>query len=91
MRTWESESWWPFYCATCGIVDVNLCKPLVCSRCGTPEIVPYGVALVSIGQQCRFAYVQAWNYDACEEGHLCPVCRRRDLRFDRGQLDLRSD
>lgn len=91
MQTWEEESWWPFYCSSCGVVDVNFRNPLVCSRCGTTEIVAYGEAPVSHRQDCRFAYVQAWDYEACKHGHLCPSCHRYELIFDRSKVFVIGD
>ena len=91
MQTWEEESWWPFHCSSCGIVDVNFRKPLVCSQCGGAEIVAYGMAPVSQHRGCRFAYVQAWDYEACQHGHLCPACGLHNLKFDCSGFSILAD
>ena len=91
MRTWEEESWWPFYCEKCGVVNVNISKDMFCPDCGGKEITPYGTWPVSQQQDCDLAYVQAWDYRACKVGHLCPHCHNFTLKFEHGYLRFIAD
>jgi len=91
MQTWQEEAYWPFHCATCGIVNVNIQAPLACPDCGSTAVSPYGRAPVSVQQDCDFAYVQAWDYKACERGHLCPGCGLHSLRFSRERFSVCAD
>jgi len=73
------------------MVDVNIQAPLACPICASPAVTPYGEAPVSVKQDCDFAYVQAWDYEACQHGHLCPACGQHDLKFERGRHFILSD
>ncbi len=90
MLTWKEEAYWPFYCSSCGIVDVNIQASLACPDCKSQAVSPYGRAPVSLHQDCDHAYVQAWDYRACRGGHLCPVCGQHDLKFTRDRFSVRA-
>lgn len=52
-RTFLEDSKFPFYCATCGIVSVNIAKLAPgdtppCPKCGGPDICQYGKSPTSI-------------------------------------------
>ena len=91
MQTWENEAYWPFHCASCGVVDVNIQAPLACPSCGATAVSPYGKAPVSLHQDCEFAYVQAWDHTACRHGHLCPACGQHHLKFSRDRYSVLAD
>ena len=91
MRTFREESWWPFHCSTCGVVNVNWRKDIVCPNCGSKEVIPYGSPPASKDQDCEYPYEQAWDYQACKSGHLCPRCKNYSLEFTRGPLSAILD
>jgi len=91
MSNFNEVSWWPFYCHTCGVVNVNWRQEIQCPGCGSGEVIPYGEAPASRNQSCELAYVQAWDYRACQVGHLCPRCSGYSLKFDRGMLWMLAD
>ena len=52
-RTFNEDSQFPYYCATCGIVSVNIAKLTIgtcppCPKCGAAEVHQYGSHPVSI-------------------------------------------
>ena len=81
METFQKESSFPFYCATCGLVNVNIAKKkLACPTCKSKEIVHYGDPKISIPTE--FDWVHAWDDYRCgSEGHLCPKCMKQTMKF----------
>ena len=52
-RTFQEDSQFPYYCASCGIVSVNIAKLKIgdqppCPKCESPEVHQYGLSPVSI-------------------------------------------
>ena len=91
MRSFKEESWWPFHCERCGVVNINWRKDIQCPDCASTDVTPYGQAPVSLDQTSEATYVQAWDYKAFKSGHLCPRCGEYSLKFDRGWLSMIVD
>ena len=48
MRNFLEDSRFPFYCETCGIVDVNVAKDdLYCPKCESRDVKQYGIPPIS--------------------------------------------
>ena len=84
---YQSNAKFPFYCKTCGLVDVNICqKPLCCPTCNSRKIKVYGKAPISLETSEREL---SWDaYSAGPRGHLCPQCKNHTLYF---QLSIMFD
>ena len=81
MRDFKTNSCFPHYCKSCGLVDVNVqAQPLACPHCQSQEVVAYGVAPVSIPSE-GYSGVQWGNYSAPRKGNLCPECKQMTLEF----------
>ncbi|NBU12854.1 MAG: hypothetical protein EBT40_05555 [Betaproteobacteria bacterium] len=91
MRSFEQESWWPFNCKKCGVVNINWRNDVRCPSCATTDVTPYGQAPVSLDQTSEATYVQAWNYKASKSGHLCPRCGDYSLKFNRERFWVLAD
>jgi hypothetical protein len=78
----------PFYCESDGLVDVNFREdPPKCPWCKSENIKQYGLPPVSLplkdGER-DWPTIQAWNFQAYKDGHLCPKCKKMTLVFGRG-------
>ena len=73
-RTFQEDSQFPYYCATCGIVSVNIAKLKIddqppCPKCGATEVHQYGrhpasIPLVNSPPASRWDATKKWltNY-----------------------------
>lgn len=81
MRNFQTDSRFPHYCKTCGLVDVNVkAMPLQCPSCQAQDIVQYGLPPVSLPGDGHPS-VQWDNYGAYRTGNLCPQCQQMTLEF----------
>ena len=81
MRDHRTNSSFPHYCKTCGMVGVNvMAKPIECPHCHSQEVTAYGVPPVSIPDE-QYSGVQWGNYNAPRSGNLCPQCKEMTLEF----------
>lgn len=81
MRDHQTDSRFPHYCKTCGLVDVNVqAKPLQCPRCQSQDVVQYGLPPVSLPGE-GYPSVQWGKCGAYRTGNLCPQCKQMTLEF----------
>jgi len=84
-ESFHKNSVFPFYCATCGMVSVNVaklkpeCTSTDCPKCGTPDAVQYGVSPVS--KKTGSVALKWGNRQAKASGNLCPSCKKMTLKF----------
>ena len=72
-KTFQTESYFPFYCKNCGLVRVNIAAPHdVCPDCNSASIKPYGDPTTSLDN--KWKPVTCYKYNAPTEGNLCPKC-----------------
>ena len=82
MSSYKTEARFPFYCQTCGLVNVNICeRKLSCPECHSHAIKAYGSQAIS-PQQTSDREVSWASYSAGRAGHLCPKCNHSHLSFD---------
>lgn len=90
--TYMSNSQFPFYCKKDGLVSVNFREePCRCPWCKSTDIKQYGKAPVSLPLQegeRDWPTLQAWNFQAYKNGHLCPKCKQMTLTFSSGGILL---
>jgi hypothetical protein len=81
MRNYQTDSRFPHYCKTCGLVDVNIqSTPLKCPDCHSPDVMQYGLPPISLPGDGRLS-VQWGKYEAYRTGNLCPQCQQMTLEF----------
>jgi hypothetical protein len=79
-ETFQTESYFPFYCKHCGLINVNVAVPHdSCPNCDSSEIKPYGTPTTSL--ENRFKMVSCDKYSAPNVGNLCPKCAEFTLNF----------
>lgn len=79
-ETFQTESYFPFYCKHCGLINVNVMEQNdLCPRCKLADIKPYGDATTSLDNKWKM--VQCFQYEAPSEGNLCPKCAEFTLNF----------
>ncbi len=77
------ESYFPFYCETCGLVDVNVrAKEIFCPDCNSKNVKQYGKPPISLEGENSSA-VRDFEYSAPHKGNLCPACKKMTLEFGR--------
>jgi Zn finger protein HypA/HybF involved in hydrogenase expression len=88
---YRTDSAFPFYCRHCGIADVNITEgKLFCPRCGSSEVLPYGKEPISIEPvEETFPRLMNDDYEAYEDGNLCPKCNTKNMKF--GGVDIYLD
>jgi Zn finger protein HypA/HybF involved in hydrogenase expression len=87
MRHFREDSKFPFYCETCGLVDVNVAKDdLYCPKCESRDIKQYGKPPISEPPLINLGYVSAGNYKADAKGHLCPACKKKTMEFTNSEM-----
>lgn len=80
MRDHQTNSTFPHYCESCGLVDVNvMASPLQCSYCLSEKVVAYGQQATSLPSERRG--IQWGKFDAPVSGNLCPQCKQMTLEF----------
>ena len=81
MATFREQASFPFYCKTCGLIDINIAAPeRICPTCNSTEIVQYGKPPVSLTSP-EISGVQWGEYCAPGMGNLCPQCGKHSLIF----------
>lgn len=82
MARFREESYFPYYCATCGLVDVNIAKEdlIACPECQSQSITQYGKPPIS-GELQERGNFNCYNYKAPYKGNLCPECKQMTLDF----------
>ena len=81
------ESTFPYYCKSCGIVDVNIRdQELHCPDCSSLEISQYGLEPISTRLDDSYAVLQNFNYEAYRYGNLCPKCKKKNLEFKNAEM-----
>jgi len=71
----------PFYCAHCGLVEVNTALDVpVCPRCGTADIAQYGKPPVSVVPSHKYPAAPTYSL-AGSADNLCPACKKMTLIF----------
>lgn len=83
MRDYLRCSTFPFYCSSCGIVEVNIATEGVhqCPKCQSQDIIQYGNDKVSNPTQFN-NYLRWGNFSCGHKGHLCPSCKQQTLSFN---------
>ena len=77
----HENSSFPFLCAKCGVVNVNIAKPeRVCPFCASSTITQYGISPASLPWE-GFPHLQWREYKAHSEGNRCPQCQQYTLVF----------
>ncbi len=82
----QTNSKFPFYCNTCGMVSVNISDPTpMCLQCQSAEIIAYGRPPISPDGSDSY-FMQWGKYRSGREGHLCPKCNANTMVFERYML-----
>jgi hypothetical protein len=82
MRDFRENSTFPFYCETCGLVEVNITKDeMRCPKCNSTEVKQYGIPPISDLPETKWGSVYWGNYKAELKGHLCPACKQKTMEF----------
>jgi len=82
MRDFRKNSTFPFYCKTCGLVEVNVTREeLCCPKCTSKEVKQYGIPPISDLPEIKRGSVSWDNYRAELKGHLCPACKQKTMEF----------
>lgn len=82
MRDFRNNSVFPFYCNTCGLVEVNITKKeLCCPKCTSIKVMQYGRSPISDLPEIKRGSVSWDNYTAELKGHLCPACKQKTMEF----------
>ena len=74
--TFKSKCYFPYYCNSCGIVDVNTAnKNLICPKCKTTKVVAYGDKSISnYKNEEIIPSIQCFKNRAFKNGNLCHKC-----------------
>ena len=88
MSDYQTHSYFPFFCKTCGLVEVNISSRKVrCPQSRIHRIVQYGLPPLSPKDDTDRE--MSWErYSAGKGPHLCPNCQRHHLIF---QLQVMFD
>ena len=82
MRDFREKSTFPFYCESCGLVDLNVAKDkLCCPKCNSAEVKQYGIPPISEPPLINRGSVSWDKYKADLKGHLCPDCKKKTMEF----------
>ena len=80
-NTYQTESPFPFFCQTCGLVNVNtIGSNLNCPKCDSKEIKPYGDP--SISKKLDSVNVHQSDYQIQKNHNLCPSCLKYTMEFN---------
>lgn len=86
-ETFQTKSYFPFYCAACGLIEVNVAKlqksilKITCPGCNSSEAVQYGTPPISDKPaEARNAF-RWFDRSAAEKWHKCPSCKEMKLVF----------
>ena len=83
MSDFRTNSPFPFYCKSCGLVLANTAKkPIVCPTCASNDIHQYGSPPISVVDPYAHPVLQTFSYKAYAKGNLCPACKHMTLVFD---------
>ena len=82
MKDFRENSTFPFYCQTCGLVEVNITKDeMRCPKCNSTEVKQYGIPPISDLPETKRGSVYWGDYEAELKGHLCPACKQKTMEF----------
>lgn len=92
MEGFADNSTFPYYCQLCGLVEANIADLLgqtadnpttaaTCPECGNKHIDQYGKPPASLITRAKRQTLQAWNFQANQDGNLCPSCKQMTLQF----------
>jgi hypothetical protein len=88
--SFTTNSTFPFHCNKCGIVDINIrLDKICCPKCFSEHIHQYGKEIASdltVIQSHPYARLQNFNYQAYQDGNLCPKCKKYNLVFHPARL-----
>lgn len=75
------ECYFPHYCKTCGIVDVNTAlHEINCPKCLSSDINAYGTnELQKKTDNHIIPSIQSFNHSAYKYGNFCPSCKEFTL------------
>ncbi len=77
----RSKSPFPYYCKSCGLVDVDTArKTPKCPSCKSPQVSQYGLPPVSLDTNSLQVVVD-YERTVYAEGNLCPSCNNFTLQF----------
>lgn len=79
--SYKTESYFPYCCDACGLVDVNVAsQKLICPYCHDEAIKEYGKAPMSLANDNR-PVIQNFLREAKSGGNFCPKCKNFTLSF----------
>lgn len=87
MRDFRTKSYFPHYCATCGLVEVNIAKAEAkgvvppCPKCGNNDLHEYGTETACEPMYDNHVALQWGTYHAMNKGNLCPACKKMTMVF----------
>jgi Zn finger protein HypA/HybF involved in hydrogenase expression len=85
-ESFKKESYFPFYCKSCGVVDVNVqLSGKSCPDCQSKNILEYGTPGMSLPNGDT-SYVYCFNHKTPTVGNFCPRCNQMTLKFDSSGL-----
>jgi len=84
-QSFATNSTFPHYCESCGVVDVNVkLDKISCPKCHSENIHQYGSEKASdlkLIQTNTYPILQNFNRKAFQNGNLCPKCKNFTLVF----------
>lgn len=79
--TYRTESYFPYCCDICGLVDVNIAaEKLECPRCHGMAVREYGKEPISQTNDSHLV-LQNYSHEARENSNYCPSCKKFKLIF----------
>jgi hypothetical protein len=79
--TYKVESYFPYLCLECGLVDVNVAgEKIECPRCHSQTVSEYGKGPISQSNESNLA-IKNFSRSAKRDGNFCPKCKKFTLCF----------
>lgn len=79
--TYKTESYFPYCCDACGLVNVNVAaQKLTCPLCRSEAIKEYGKEPMSLVND-RYPVIKNFSHEAKALDNLCPSCHNFTLSF----------
>jgi phage FluMu protein Com len=79
--TYKTESFFPYFCGVCGLVDVNVAaEKIECPRCHGQTVNEYGKEPISQNND-SYLVLQNFSRGAKRDGNFCPKCKNFTLSF----------
>lgn len=86
--TFKTKCYFPYYCKSCGLVDVNTAKKKIfCPSCKSTDVIAYGSESISNYTNNEIIpTIQCYQNRAFKHGNLCPQCKKLTLTFEHADV-----